>query len=219
MKVLDKTHSALFLETVPGSGVFTFGASPGFNSNWRELGGITGFFASETFFDMAGMTMDDKTIYIDGITTQSCGNTIFGDGAAGDSIVVYDILTSIPVDLEDANVRSKLLNFGLGFPASILNFEHVLYQRRRRYTLDLDTAAAFMMVAEDDQSGSLSPTASDRIYSYRCAQIYDISGTVSSLTLTPVRHLIQSSMKEEPTYEYLMRLKRSYDLQQTSDVD
>jgi hypothetical protein len=216
MKTLAKYHSALQLETTPGSGVFTIDTSTnGFSNNWREAGTNTGFFVSENFFDMAGMTMDDKTLMIDAMTTQSCGNTLIAGGAAGDSMVVYDIMTSIPVDLDNAATRAGVINFGLGYPASELNFEHVLYQRRRRYTLDLDTAAAFCLVAEDTQSGSLSPTASDRIYTYRCVQIYDLGGTLTGLTLTAVRHLIQTDVKEEPTYEYLMRLKRSYDLQQT----
>lgn len=220
MKILTKYHSALEVNQVPpGSGTWVLGTTAGFNSGWREVGAPSGMFVSDNYIDMAGMKHEDKTLYFDGITTQSAGNTVFQGGAAGDSAVVYDIMTSIPVDFDDAAIRAAVLNVGLGFPGAQLNFEHVLYQRRRRYTLDLDTAAKFCLVAEDEQSGSLMPTASDRVYSYRVVQFYDLSGTVDGATITGARHLVQATAKEEPTYEHLMRLKRSYDLQQSHDED
>ena len=220
MKTLAKYHSPLFVEQVPpGSGSWTFGAAAGFNMGYREVGAPSGMFVSENYFDLAGMKLDDKTMFFDGIATQSAGNTTIGGGSAGNSCVVYDILTSIPVDFDQASVRAAVINLGLGYPGGELNFEHVLYQRRRRYTLDIDTAGAFCLVAEDEQSGSLMPTASDRVYSYRVVQFYDISGTIDSASITGVRHLINATAKEEPTYEHLMRLKRSYDLQQSHDED
>jgi hypothetical protein len=221
MKTLAKYHAPLAVtQNPPGSGTWSFTPGfTGFNDGYREAGAPSGFFVSETYFDLAGMAMDEKTLIFEGMATQTPGNSLFTAGAAGDSCVVYDIMTSIPVNFDLASTRSALLNHGLGFPAGTLNFEHVLYQRRRRYTLDLDTAAAFLLNAEDDQSGSMMPTASDRIYSYRVVQFYDVSGTVAAASVTGARHLLQAQAKEEPTYEYLMRLKRSYDLQQSHDED
>ena len=221
MKTLAKYHAPLAVtQSPPGSGTWSFTPDfTGFNDSWREAGAPSGFFVSETFFDLAGMAMDEKTLIFEGMATQTPGNSLFTGGAAGDSCVVYDIMTSIPVNFDLASTRAALLNHGLGFPAGTLNFEHVLYQRRRRYTLDLDTAAAFLLNAEDDQSGSMMPTASDRVYSYRVVQFYDVSGTVAAASITGARHLLQAQAKEEPTYEYLMRLKRSYDLQQSPDED
>jgi len=220
MKILAKYHSPLFVnQNPPGSGDWEFGSAAGFNSEWREAGAPSGMFVSENYFDLAGMKMDDKTLFFNGIITQSAGNTVFAGGAAGDSAVVYDIITSIPVDFDDAKTRADVINIGLGYPGGQLNFEHVLYQRRRRYTLDLDAAAKFCLLAEDEQSGSLMPTASDRLYSYRVIQFYDMSGSVAGATITGARHLVQATAKEEPTYEHIMRLKRSYDLQQSHDED
>ena len=78
------------------------------------------------------------------------------------------------------------------------------------------------MVANDNQSGSNMPTASDRIYCYRLV-IPDASqapaATIVSINVPPARYLLQVEAREEPTYQHLMRLKRSYDLQQQPDVD
>jgi len=220
MKTLTKYHAPLLLDTIPASGVYTFNSAFGgpWNNGWKILSGNVQFL-SQTYFDLAGMSLDEKTLFFDGMTTQDAGNVVFGGGQAGDSLVVYDIMTSIPVDLTKPDVYGNLINFGFGFPGSNLNFEHVLYQRRRRYTLDVDTAAAFCLIAEDSQSGSLMPTASDRVYSYRFATVYDISSTITAISLTGARHLMSATAKEEPTYEHMMRLKRSYDLQQEPDVD
>ena len=221
MKTLAKYHSPLFVTTTPGSGQFVLADTTGFvgfNSGWSDLG-VGGQFVSENYFDLAGMSMEDKTLFFDGIAVQEAGNTSFQNGAAGDSYVVYDIMTSIPVDFTDPGVQAGLINHGLGFPASRLDFEHVLYQRRRRYSLDLDFAAAFPNLIEEEQSGSLMPSASDRIYSYCYVAIYDLSGTVSGITVAGRRHLISASPRAEPEFEHIMRLKRSYDLQQSQDVD
>lgn len=221
MKTLAKYHSPLLLTTTPGSGAYILGDTTGFvgfNSGWSDLG-VGGQFVSECFFDLTGMSMEDKTIFIDGITVQEAGNTAIAAGAAGDSYVVYDIMTSIPVDFTDPGVQAALVNHGLGFPAARLDFEHVLYQRRRRYSLELDQAAAFPSLVEEEQSGSLMPTASDRIYSYCYMAIYEISGTISGITVAGRRHLISATPKDEPEFQHIMRLKRSYDLQQSQDVD
>jgi len=221
MKTLAKYHSALYLTTTPGSGNFVFADTTGFvgfNSGWTDLG-QGGQFVSENYFDLAGLSMEDKTMFFDGMTTQEAGNMAFGGGAAGDSVVVYDIMTSVPFDATNIAVQAAILNVGLGFPGGRLDYEHVLYQRVRRHTLDTTNAAAFPLLVEDKQSGSLMPTASDRIYSYRYVFIVDISGTLSGMTIPGSRHLISASPREEPEFEHIMRLKRSYDLQQSQDVD
>jgi len=46
------------------------------------------------------------------------------------------------------------------------------------------------------------------------------TGNTSNRILTPSgRHVMQVDAIAEPEFQYLMRLKRSYDLQQTPDVD
>jgi len=42
---------------------------------------------------------------------------------------------------------------------------------------------------------------------------------MTTLTVYPARHLLSSVAKEEPEFQYLMRLMKSYQLQQEPDVD
>ena len=68
----------------------------------------------------------------------------------------------------------------------------------------------------DEQLGSLEPTASDRVY---CTRIVNFSGVDGNYFTYPVRYILQANAKEEPEYQYVMRLKRSYELDNQYDRD
>jgi len=215
MKVLSKYHSALDItQAAPNNYQLTAVSQVGSNTQWDRISGQ--IFVSESYFDLAGLAMDDKTIFPSGITCQRGNSPLLEAATPGDNFIMLDVLTSIPVDIP--NDVLNWFNVGPGFPGSTLNFEHVLYMRGQRWTVDVDTNSQFPLKADEWQAGSMSPTASDRVYSYRVVLVN--TGNSSARIITPTgRHVMQVETKEEPTYEYLMRLKRSYDLQQSPDVD
>ena len=214
MKTLAQYHNALFATVADGA--VTIDTSL-VSSGWSQP--IPGILVSDVYFDLAGLSLEDKTIFIEASGVQHGAYPAIG-GQAGDNYLLVDIMTSIPIDVTDPAFLNLGL-VGLGFPESKLNFEHVIYQRYRRYTLDLDAGARMAILASDDQSGSNKPTASDRIYCYRVV-IPDLSqspGTLVSFNVPPARYLLEVNAVEEPTYQHIMRLKRSYDLQQSFDRD
>jgi hypothetical protein len=218
MKTLAKYHDALFASVI-GDGTITI-EYDAVSSGWEQP--IAGLLVSSTYFDLAGMSQEEKTLFIEASAVQEGAFPAIA-GLAGDNYVLIDIMTSIPVDWANVGLPASFVSLrGLGFPGQLLNFEHVIYQRYRRLTLDVDTGARFAMVANDNQSGSNMPTASDRIYCYRVV-LPDLSQapavSMTFLNVPPARYLLQVEAKEEPEYQHLMRLKRSYDLQQSPDVD
>lgn len=219
MKTLLKYHSAANLNKQPdNSWLLDASGARGFNHEWRPVPATTTVFVSEQVLDVAGLAMEEETLFFDGITTQEGGIGAGIAGDAGDSFVTFDIVSTIPIDID--NNYSRILFYGVGYPAGPpINFEHIPFALRTRYTLDLDTAAAFAFKASTEQCGSMEPTASDKLYVYRLLFIYDQSGNATSVSVPPVRVLFAITTKEEATYSYMMRLKRSYDLQQTPDVD
>ena len=70
----------------------------------------------------------------------------------------------------------------------------------------------------DHQTGSLDATASDRIYCYRAVTFLQTQNPCL-IAIPSARYLLRAEAKEEPEYEYLMRLKRSYELQNEPDND
>ena len=216
MKVLTHQHSVLDVTKTALDWNFTTLSIRDSNSGWQKVPGTFDLFVSEGYIDLAGLVIEDKTVFPTAINVQRATfPAVGGPALAGDSYEVLDVLTSIPVDLTDTNTYSDWLYVGPGMSGTSLNFEHVLYARRQRWTADLDTSSAFLLKADEAQWGSMSPTASDRIYSYRLVWINEVSGsTWDRLYTSNVRHIMAVETAEEPTYQYIMRLKRSFDLQQ-----
>lgn len=221
MKMLMKYHSALYVSnTAPFVYDLDASAAEGYNQGWRKLDNTT--FCSELIIDLAGLSLEDETVFFDGIMCQEAGPTGI-TGAAGDSMLVYDIVATVPLDI--TNDYGKIILFGAGFPQGVGDFMHLPYVRWTRYTLDLDTNARFAFKAQSEQSGSMEATASDRLYVYRI--VFISSGTTGSPPANTLefagtagaRILCAVNTKKEADYEHIMRLKRSFDLQNEPDVD
>ena len=213
MKTLAKEHGTLAASQNP-PGVW---AVEDFSNGWRLLA-VGGIFASSTYFDLAGLSQREKTLFFEGAATQNMLNPSHASGAAGDSMIVVDLMSSSPLTDADLSAFPIYGNFAQNITPN-LTFHQTIYARITQYVVDLDTAAwgSFIQVSQN-QIGSLEPTASDRVYSYRIVSL----GTPTAATRIDVlsaRHILQVKPKEEAEFEYLMRLKRSYELQQSYDED
>lgn len=215
MKTLTKEFGFLRLTQAP-AGVWAIDPTSG--SGWRQPTPLAGLAVNTMYFDLAGMTIDDLTLFFEGAAVQDVNNPAVFNQAAGDTITIVDVMSAIPLtDVEYSN----LLVYGnlAENPSDSLTFDQTIYLRIRSYVVDLDTAAwGSMVLVSDNQLGSLSPTASDRVY---CARVVAV-GTPTTSTQIDVfgsRYLLRANAKAEAEYEYLMRLKRSYELQQRFDRD
>ena len=214
MRTLTKYHSPLNVaEIAPND--YDFAPFLSDNNNWTKLEPTV--FLSESFIDLSGLALEEETIFPDAMTIQEAGLGNAIAGAAGDSMVTMDIVSSVAIDVA-GNYGDILFN-GAGFPGGPGDFQHIQYVRTERHTLDIDTGAVFPFKAESNQSGSMAPTASDRLYVYRLVFIYNASGTLATARRQGGRLVVAMSTKKEQEYQYMMRLKRSYDLQQSYDRD
>lgn len=214
MKTLAKEFQSLIAgQAVPG----TWTVDPGSGSGWHQLAAGSNVFINTMYFDLAGMTMDDETLFFEGATVQDHLNPAVFNQQAGDSVILVDCMSSKPLTDAEATALATTGNFASS--AAALTFDQTIYCRVRQYVVDLDTAAwGSMVLASDSQLGSLEPTASDRVY---CTRIM-LAGTptiANRVDLFPVRYVLRAVPKEEPEYQYLMRLKRSYELQNQPDND
>lgn len=187
---------------------------------WRSIDPL--FVVNEQILDLAGLTEQQKTLFFNGIAQQDFSNPGLVAGAVGDQFVLYDLISSIP--LTDQALSRFLIsgNFAYnasGITANVPTFEQTIYCRRALYIVDLDTAASNTLIPQSvNQLGSLAPTASDRLYCYRLLAP-GVPTTATQIYAPPVRYVVGVNPKEEKEYQYLMRLKKSYDLQQSFDVD
>lgn len=212
MKTLKKEFDQLVAPKATGSFSYSSG------SDWIQSAHYNYLFYNQQYIDLKGVSLDEKTVFIQAATVQRGTYHYILPAAAGDRIYIWDIMTSIPIDIASQSVQNDISNRGLGMLGTTLNYEHVLYNRMQVFSYDLDMVNGTALLADESQSGSLAATASDRIYCYRVVS-FSTAGDTAGGVIAPVRYLLNVQEKEEPDYEYLMRLKRSYDLQQQPDVD
>ena len=211
MKTMTKEFGA-FSVTKAGP-VYTINADV---FGWEQIAPGAQFFVARTYFDLAGLTMDDKTLFFEAAGVQDVSNPTSVPAAAGNIAAVIDILSNKP--LTNTEALNAIVSGNMVSTASAnLTFDQTIYMRYRIFNTDLDNAAGtYMITLTDNQLGSMSPTASDRVYVTR---IVSIAGGDASYDIQPVRYVLRATAKEEPEFEYLMRLKRSYELQQEPDRD
>jgi len=213
MKTLTKEHNLLNVDKA--GPVFTISEG----SNWRQTTPGANFFVSDNYFDLAGMSIEEKTLFFEGAAVQEVQNPIAVAGVAGDLLQVADIMSAIPLSDDQVTTFLTLGNTaspgGFGFGT----FEQTVYARHRVYAIDVDFAGSnYFNLLSSNQLGSLSPTAADRVYCYRVVQM-GANNTATTMIVYPARYILRAIAKEEADYQYLMRLKRSYDLQQQFDRD
>lgn len=211
MKTLTKEHF-ICSANQDAPDIYSLGSASG---GYRALS--PRIFVSSTYFDLAGMAQREKTMFFEAATIQEMFNPEHSGGVAGDDVIVFDVMTSEP--MTDGQLIGFVGGGNFANALSGLGYQQTIYARVRHFIIDLDTAAwGSFVLASDNQLGSLDPTASDRIYSYRILHI--TAGTsCTQVNLYMARHIIRTEAKEEAEFRYLMRLRRSYELQQSHDED
>lgn len=213
MKVLAKEHTP-FSANFSG-GTWTIDS---FVNGWRILN-PAGIFCSSEYFDLAGMSQREKTLFFEAATVQDVLNPTATSGAPGDSLIQVDLMCTTPLD--DASLQAFYLYANLAYQGTgnnALTFDQTVYARVNQFVITNDLApwGSFELVASN-QLGSLNATASDRIYSYRILVVTRTGAT--DIDVFGCRHMLSVDAKEEPDFQYLMRLRRSYELQQSYDED
>jgi len=218
MKTLAKEHQ--FLSVLRVGPEWDDIATTG---HWRKIGPNS--FLSSTYFDLAGLAMDEKTLFFEAAGVQTTLAPLANNSGPGDSCLIMDLMSTRPLTDQQLIGTLGFGNFAGNFSIDgqgPLSFEETVYARTQMYVRHIDTSAwGYITLTDENFFGSMEPTASDRIYSYRL--VVPSQGTdpndMDQLTIYPARHLLRSTAKEEPTYQYLMRLMKSYQLQQEPDVD
>jgi len=212
VKVLTKEFAPLYVEKAGGTD-YTISEGPG----WRQLAPGFGGFVASTYFDLAGMSQREKTLFFEGAAVQEGLPPSSTAATAGNGLVVSDIMSTSPLSDQQASGFALHANFADG--STQLSFEQTVYARVRVFNMNVDTlAGGYYDVLSDNQLGSLEPTASDRIYCYRCVS-FGQNNANGIHSLYGARYLLQTMAKEEAEFQYLMRLQRSYVLQQSHDED
>ena len=183
-KVLAKEHQFLALVRAdPNAPIWSVAAQQG---NWRALN--DSFFCSSTYFDLAGMAMDEKTIFFEATGVQTILAPLANRTGAGDSCLIMDLMSTRP--LTDNQIITTIGFGNFAGNATVdgqgpLSFEETVYARTQMFVRHVDTSAwGYITITDENFFGSMEPTASDRIYSYRVVVPSNLTTSTSMTELT-----------------------------------
>lgn len=222
MKLLSKQYEALVLQfddPTNSWSQFSYGGGQyealSLSSNNVEL------LANKGYFDLAGMSMEQKTLFIKNISLQLQAPPMGTNGMPGDAIQMITMLSDVPISNLD-------IQAGAGWPLSTMSSDNCFLRRVQTWSITADSGSfgSYFALVNETVDGMAESTTSDRIYiaSYVRLIIKRVGppgtiSTIDSVTIPGIRFVIEADAKEEPDFVYLMRQRRAYELQQEPDVD
>ena len=186
-------------------------------------------FKYETTIDLGGYTrQDDLTVFFRRSFEQLGGaDAVFWNSydPASDAISTNTIISSVPMTDEQLILS---LNVQPGFsvyPSATDDFgnfnrTHIIHGRFEvLYANSIVGASSFaalgnatLMNVVDNYYSSLEPTAADTLYCYRVVGLPRTNSGIQQVIVPAKRVILDAYVDAEEDKEYLMRLKRSYEL-------
>jgi hypothetical protein len=175
--------------------------------------------ALNQYIDLAGMSQREKTMFIESLRIDLQAPPSATDATPGDSIQISVLVTDIPA--------TTVSFVGPGFAYTDLNAENCALALIQTWMFTQDTASwsTSPTLWNQTTNGMMTATASDRLYLSVYVQPLTKKigaapvSTIDNITIPGLRLVVNVEAKEEEEYRYLMRLRRSYELQQEPDVD
>lgn len=201
----------------PISGLFVM--SPG--SPYTQLG--PGVFVEQQDIDLSGYVMEKKTFYPYSSFEQKGGLTSAKFAAAPTLqpyISEFIIVSSVPLSINDLFATIATAP-GFNMPnlpatAGRFNRSQIIHGSAKWYTVDntMSVAGGYntLRLIDSYNFSSLEPTAADKLYCYRLIGVTTVPGETLNVSTPATRVILPGTISSEPQLEYMMRLKRSYEL-------
>jgi len=191
------------------------------NGSYQQI--ATGVFLQQQDIDLSGYAMERKTFYPYSSFEQK-GGFIAAQFDAAVTIQPYlaefVIVSSVPLSNNDlfATIATApgFTMPNLPQPAGRFNRSHIIHGSGKWFTIDntMSVSGGFntLRLIDSYNFSSLEPTAADKLYCYRLLTVTSGEGEADSLSYPVCRVILPGTISSEPKLEYMMRLKRSYEL-------
>jgi hypothetical protein len=175
--------------------------------------------ALNQYIDLAGMSQREKTLFLESLRVDLQVAPTATQAVSGDAIHFSVLVSDVPA------TRASFV--GPGFALSDMSMQNCAIQLNQTWMFTQDTAtwSTHPTLWSSVSHGMMRSTASDRLYVsvYAYATTLKIgpgaTSTIDNIVIPGIRVVADVEAKEEPDYQYLMRLRRSYELAQERDVD
>jgi len=233
-RILNVEFPPLYLEddVVAADGSWLLSESTGY----QPLPGVNKqYWFNEMKLDLSGYTMDDLTVYFRNSFEQRASATTVNWQVDDPSnpLIPFDatfletvILSSVPMSQENlisvavsGPVGATNVNFGNFNRTQIIHGTNTWWGIDTSFGSDVLTTrgAALCRMVQTQDFSSLEPTAAENIYCYRIVYLSESYNRTSERGLDfvfvpAIRVLLNCMIDKEADLEYMMRLKRSYEL-------
>jgi hypothetical protein len=179
---------------------------------------------SQQDIDLSGYALERKTFYPYSSFEQRSGLTSAKFDAvltAQPYVAEATIITSVPLNTNDLGAA---ITYAPGFiyPGGFTNQQGrfnrdvIIHGEVKYYTVDSTLSVAggnnTLKLIEREIYSSLEPTAADKLYCYKLILVSSAKDEGETATFPATRVLLPGNIASEPKLEYMMRLKRSYEL-------
>jgi len=171
----------------------------------------------QSYIDLSGYTREDQTWFTRSVQLQGVPYlfaTITPSNLG--PIWMHDIVTVIP--LTDDQLAS--LAYGITFPGGLstspvvgdIDLQDIIWGRATRLSQSQAAANGVLRLDGQEFYGTNNGTAGSKIYVYRVFVNPTVLGSSESFTTGASAFVLSGAVDSEPDLEYIMRLKRSYEL-------
>ena len=199
-------------------------------NNWLASSGYQFLNADSVFFrsniDLSGYSMESMTFATFETQYQDPGiysNTNATGEAAGNAtkIEIIEMITDVPFNNEQlATLTDDMGSTVPGMLSTSQDFAQIIYGRYSLYVQNTTLGLpGYMQLVSDGGFGSKEPTAASKLYCYKVVKTSGVSAYENGETLNfpACRIGLSGRVFSEAELPYIMRLKRSYELQQLVD--
>jgi len=195
--------------------------------NWVAQNGYQ-FLGSDSVFytgsiDLSGYAMEDMTFATFDTMYQDPGiysNTNATGEAAGNAtkIEIIEMITDVPFDSDQ--LLQLIADMGTTVPGMLSTSQDFMQIIYGRYSLHVQNTTlglpGYMQLISDGGFGSKEPTAASKLYCYKVVKTTSVAAyeTGETLNFPACRIGLSGRVFNEDELPYIMRLKRSYELQQ-----
>ena len=189
---------------------------------WLDPNGYETFLSDALLFtsviDLSGWAMDKFTFGT--VQSQFQDPGVYTTTSTAGRVEVVDIISQIPLARSSPQLANVVANMGIKAPGMLgtgQDFSAIIYGNYRLYVPNNSLGAfpGFLQLLSSSSFGSKEPTAAENLYFYRLVKCTGAPG--DTLTLPASRIGLFGAFYQEDDKEYMMRLKRSYELQQLVD--
>jgi len=172
-------------------------------------------YSNTEYIDMAGLSQQEKTMFIEGLAIEYQTQPSAVNATPGDQIQLVILVSDVPADTTAAFV-------GPGFAVSDMDMMNCAICATHVWTFTQDSAAwsSIPTLTSMVSNGLMQATSSDRLYVSVFQRIITrksgpTTSTLDNVVVPGIRVVCNVEAREEPEFQYIMRLRRSYELAQS----